>query len=226
VGGLKDAFQSIAISHAYSSTYSVTNFTNSLEYSNINNSMPLSDYNDGTYASVRNSNSELIPVYVISQVMISEQFQPLFGISVRTKSKLTARLEYKTKRDLSLNVSNAQVTEVSSKDWSLEVGYIKNNMKMPWKSQGRTVTLKNEINFRLNVSVTNNQTIQRKIEEVNTITNGNINIQIRPNVSYTVNSKLNVQFYVDSNVNEPLVSNSYPRSNTRVGFKILFNLAQ
>lgn len=226
VGFLKEAFQSISITHAYSSTYSVANFTNSLEYTNVTNNMPLSDYNDGIYATQYNSQQQLIPVYVISQVMISEQFAPLFGISVRTKSKLTARLEYKTKRDLSLNVSNAQITEVNAKDWSLEVGFIKNNMKMPWKSQGRVVTLKNEINFRLNISVTNNQTIQRKIDEVNTITNGNINIQVRPNVSYTVNSKLNVQFYVDSNVNEPLVSNSFPRSTTRVGLKVLFNLSQ
>jgi cell surface protein SprA len=226
VGFLKDAFQSISLTHAYSSTYSVANFTNSLEYSNVTNNIPLSDYNNGTYATQYNSQNQLIPVYVISQVMISEQFSPLFGVSVRTKSKLTARLEYKTKRDLSLNVSNAQITEVNAKDWSLEVGFIKNNMKMPWKSQGRVITLKNEINFRLNISVTNNQTIQRKIDEVNTITNGNINIQIRPNVSYTVNSKLNVQFYVDSNVNEPLVSNSFPRSTTRVGAKILFNLSQ
>jgi cell surface protein SprA len=226
INALKNAFQSINISHAYSSTYSVANFTNSLEYTNVTNNIPLEDYNNGIYASARNSQGELIPVYVISQVMLSEQFQPLVGISVRTKSKLTARIEYKTKRDLSLNVSNAQITEVTAKDWSVEVGYIKNNMKMPWKSQGRTVTLKNEINFRLNISVTNNQTIQRKIDEVSTITNGNVNIQVRPNVSYTVNSKLNVQFYVDSNVNEPLVSNSFPRSTTRVGFKILFNLSQ
>lgn len=226
MGFLKEKFQSISITHAYSSTYSVANFTNSLEYTNVTNNVPLSDYNDGIYATQYNSQQQLIPVYVISQVMISEQFAPFFGISVRTKSKLTARLEYKTKRDLSLNVSNAQITEVNAKDWSLEVGFIKNNMKMPWKSQGRTITLKNEINFRLNVSVTNNQTIQRKIDEVNTITNGNINIQVRPNVSYTVNSKLNVQFYVDSNVNEPLVSNSFPRSTTRVGFKVLFNLSQ
>lgn len=225
-GFLKDAFQSISITHAYSSTYSVSNFTSSLEYSDITNNIPLSDYNDSFFATERNSKQQLIPVFVISQVMISEQFAPLFGISVRTKSKLTARLEYKTKRDLSLNVSNAQITEVNAKDWSLEVGYIKNNLKLPWKSQGRVVTLKNEINFRLNISVTNNQTIQRKIDEVNTITNGNINIQVRPNVSYTVNSKLNVQFYVDSNVNEPLVSNSFPRSTTRVGLKVLFNLSQ
>src|SRR6185295_7942695 len=138
-----------------SSTYSVTNFTNSLEYTNVTNNLSLSDYNNGVYATQLNSQSQLIPVYVISQVMISEQFSPLFGVSVRTKSKLTARLEYKTKRDLSLNVSNAQITEVNAKDWSLEVGFIKNNMKMPWKAQGRVVTLKNEINFRLNVSVTN-----------------------------------------------------------------------
>ena len=99
-------------------------------------------------------------------------------------------------------------------------------MKLPWKSQGRVLTIKNDITFRLNMSITNNRTIQRKIEEVNTITNGNINFQLRPNVNYVVNQKLNIQFYVDRNVNEPLVTNSYRRSTTRVGFKILFNLAQ
>ncbi len=134
IGWFKEKFQSVSISHAYSSTYSVANFTNSLEYTNVTNNIPLSDYNDGVYATQYNSQSQLIPVYVITQVMISEQFAPLFGVSVRTKSKLTARLEYKTKRDISLNVSNAQVTEVNARDVSVEVGYIKNNMKMPWKA--------------------------------------------------------------------------------------------
>jgi cell surface protein SprA len=76
------------------------------------------------------------------------------------------------------------------------------------------------------MSVTNNSTIQRKIDEVNTITNGNINFQLKPNVSYVVNQKLNIQMYLDRNINEPLVTNSFRRSNTRVGIKILFNLAQ
>ncbi len=222
----KNVFQSVTISHAYSSTYSVMNFTNSLEYTNVTNNIPLSDYNNGIYASQKNSQGELIPVYVVSQVMISEQFAPLVGISVRTKSKMTLRFEYKTKRDLSLNISNAQITEMTAKDWSFEFGYIKNNLKLPFKDQGRIITLKNDINFRLNMSVTNNQTIQRKIDEVNTITNGNINLQIRPNISYAINNKLNIQAYVDRNVNDPLVTNSYRRATTRVGFKLLFNLAQ
>ena len=227
VAAFKDIFQSISLTHAYSSTYSVSSFTNSLEYTNVANNLPLSDYNTGTnFASRLNSNQERIPVYVISQVLISEQFAPLIGINVRTKSKLTARFEYKTKRDLSLNISNAQITELNAKDWSIEIGYIKNNLKLPFKENGRIITMKNDINFRLNLSVTNNRTIQRKIDEINTITNGNINVQIRPNISYAVNNKLNIQIYVDRNVNDPLVTNSYRRATTRVGTKILFNLSQ
>lgn len=136
------------------------------------------------------------------------------------------RFDYKTKRDLSLNISNAQVTELIGKDWSFEVGYTKNNLKLPIKDQGRVITLKNDVTFRMNMSVTNNRTIQRKIEEVNTVTNGNINFQFRPNVSYVVNQKLNIQLYFERNVNEPLVTNSYKRSTTRFGTKIQFNLAQ
>jgi len=222
---IKDLFQSITLNHAYSSNYSVLNFNTSTLYTDIN--IPINDYNSaGNFGTVTNENGELVPIYLISQVLISETFAPLIGINVRTKKKLTMRFEYKTKRDLALNISNAQITELNSKDWSVELGYTKNNMKLPWKSQGRVLTIKNDITFRLNMSITNNRTIQRKIEEVNTITNGNINFQLRPNVNYVVNQKLNIQFYVDRNVNEPLVTNSYRRSTTRVGFKILFNLAQ
>ncbi|HRK52897.1 MAG TPA: cell surface protein SprA [Cyclobacteriaceae bacterium] len=223
----KDLFQSITLNHAYSSNYSVLNYNTSLNYQGGDFDIPIEDYNSGgNFGTIRNENGDLIPIFTISQVLISETFAPLIGINVRTKKKLTMRFEYKTKRDLALNISNAQITELNSKDWSVELGYTKNNMKLPWKSQGRVLTIKNDLTFRLNMSITNNRTIQRKIEEVNTITNGNINFQLRPNVNYVVNQKLNIQFYVDRNVNEPLVTNSYRRSTTRVGFKILFNLAQ
>lgn len=226
IQAFKDIFQSITINHAYVSSYQVLSYSNSLEYTNVGINIPVEDYNRNQFASQQNEQGQLIPVYVISQVMISEQFQPLVGINLRTKSRLNLRFDYKTKRDLALNISNAQVTELASKDWSVEVGYTKNNMKLPFKDQGRTITLKNDVTFRLNVSITNNRTIQRKIDEVNTITNGNINVQIRPNVQYVVNQKLNVQFYVDRNVNEPLVTSSFRRATTRVGLKLVFNLAQ
>jgi cell surface protein SprA len=233
LGNLKDVFTSITLSHAYSSTYQVTNFTNSLQYADVG-AIPLKDYNTGSnFGQPLGPNGDVVPIYVISQVMISEQFAPLVGVNVRTKNKLTARFEYKTKRDVSLNISNAQITEVNNKDWVVEVGYTKNNLRLPFRDQGRVITLKNDVTFKLNMSVNNAQTIQRKLPSTvggddmeNIVTNGNINIQIRPNISYVVNQKLNIQLYFDRNINTPLVSNSFPRATTKFGTKILFNLAQ
>jgi cell surface protein SprA len=221
-------FQSITLSNAYQATYSVVNYSNSLEaelgadYMELDR--PIEDYNSTYFGKV--IDGVITPGYVISQVMISEQFSPLIGINVRTKGRLTANFQYKTKRDVALNISNAQVTELNSKDVSFELGYTKNNMRLPIKSQGRTVVLKNDVTFRLNTTVSDSKTIQRKIEEDNIITNGNINIQLRPNISYVVNQKLNIQVYFERTINEPLVSNSYRRATTRFGTQIRFSLAQ
>lgn len=226
---LKNIFQSITLTHGYSSSYSVLNFSNSLQYENAGDvgiNIPIERYNNGVYANKVNDSGRPIPIYVISQVLIAEQFAPLIGINVRTKNRLTARAEYKTKRELALNVSNAQITEVSSKDVSMEIGYTKNNMKLPIKSQGRTIVLKNDVTFRMNLTISNQSTIQRKIEELNVLTNGNINFQLRPNISYVVNQKLNIQAYFERTINEPQVSNSFRRATTRFGFQVRFSLAQ
>ncbi|MGC1241531.1 MAG: cell surface protein SprA, partial [Chryseosolibacter sp.] len=228
IGFLKEVFQSVTISHAYQSSYSVLNYSNSLESRQqdlVSIDRPIEDYNR-TYFGGQNDDGDFVPIYVISQVLISEQFAPLIGINVRTKSRLTARAEYKTKRDLALNISNAQVTELNSKDISCEIGFTKNNMKLPFKSQGRTIVLKNDVTFRMNISVSDNKTIQRKIDDLSTITNGNINFQLRPNISYVVNQKLTVQGYFERTLNEPLVTNSPPRSTTRFGIQVRFSLAQ
>jgi cell surface protein SprA len=203
------------------------NYTNRLDYSDqekLRIDRPVEGYNRSYFGDV--AEGKLLPVYVISQVLISEQFSPLIGVNVRTKSRVTANLQYKTKRDLSLNVSNAQITELTSKDVSFELGYTKNNMKLPFKSQGRLIVLKNDLTFRMNVTIGDTKTIQRKINDINTITNGNINFQLRPNVSYVVNQKLNIQFYFERTVNEPMISNSYRRATTRFGTQIRFSLAQ
>lgn len=227
VEALKNIFQSVTVSHAYQSSYSVVNYSNSLQFGDpyqVGIDRPIEDYNNRYFGDF--IDGEFTPVYVISQVLISEQFAPLIGINVRTKSRLTARAEYKTKRDLALNISNAQVTELNSKDVSFELGYTKNNLKLPFRSQGRTIVLKNDVTFRMNVTVGDTKTIQRKIADLNTVTNGNINFQLRPNISYVVNQKLTLQGYFERTVNEPQVTNSYPRSTTRFGIQVRFSLAQ
>ena len=225
----KNVFQAITLSHSYASSYSVLNYSNSLQYTsgdNVGLNIPIEDYNNGIYGSILNSENKRVPIYVISQVLISEQFAPLIGINIRTKNRLTIRADYKTRRDLALNVSNAQVTEANQKDVSFELGYTKNNMKLPIKAQGRTIVLKNDVTFRMNVTVTDSKTIQRKIEELNVVTSGNVNFQLRPNISYIVNQKLSIQMYYERTINEPVVSNSFRRATTRFGAQVRFSLAQ
>lgn len=227
----KDIFQSVTVSHGYQSSYSVMGYTNSLDSAqtnahNLEINRPVEDYNETYYGTYDPGLQRYNPVYVISQVLISEQFAPLIGVQVRTKNRLTASAQYKTKRDVALNISNTQITELNSKDVTIELGYTKNNLRLPFRAQGRTIVLKNDVTFRMNVTVSDSKTIQRKISDLNTVTNGNVNFQLRPNISYVVNQKLTLQGYFERTVNKPQITNSYPRATTRFGIQVRFSLAQ
>ncbi len=228
----KDIFSSITVSHAYNSSYSVLNYSNSLLYNNpsqIGLSNAITNYNSNSNfvaSAIDTTSKQLVPVFVISQVLISETFAPLIGISIKTKSKLTVAFNYKTKRDISLSIANAQVTEVNGKDWSVDIGFTKNNMRLPFRDQGRIITLKNDVTFKMTMSLTSTETIQRRIDQGSSVTNGNINFQLRPNVSYVVSKKLTIQAYLERTTNDPLVSNSYFRATTKGGIKMTFNLSQ
>jgi cell surface protein SprA len=224
IPALQEIFSSVNITHSYSSTYNVSNYTNSLFYEDfIELDNPVEDFRPGN---ILNDKGESIPVYVIGQVVISERFAPLIGVNIRTKSRFTARIEYKTERNLALNIANSQVTELNSNDLAFDFGYTKSNMKMPFTYQGQTIVLKNDIQFRLNFSIRDTKTVQRKIEEINTITAGNINFQLRPTVQYMINQRLNVTLYFERNINEPRISNTFKRSTSAFGVQVRFSLAQ
>ncbi len=226
---LADVFTSVSLRHAYRSTYSVNNYTSFLNY-NDPNQLELNNQVENyrpelLNESVDNGNT-FAPVYVIQQVTISEQFSPLIGINVRTKSRLTANLSYRRERNLTLQLTNSQVTEQRSQDISMELGFTKSKFKLPFRVQGRTITLDNDITFRMNVSLRDTETVQRRINEGSTVTNGNLNLQIRPTLSYVLNEKLSLNFYFERTVNEPRVTTSPRRTTTAFGAQLRFNLAQ
>ncbi len=224
IPAFQEIFSSINITHSYSSNFSVSNYTNSLFYEEF---IDLSHPIENTRPAIRkNKNGDLVPVYVISQALISERFAPLIGVNLRTKNRMTARVEYKKERNLALNMSNAQVTELTSNDFSIDVGYTKNKFKLPFTWQGETIILDNDIQFRINFTIRDTKTIQRKIDELNTVTQGNINFQLRPTVQYMVSQRLNVTLYFERNINEPRISSSFKRSTTSFGTQIRFSLAQ
>jgi cell surface protein SprA len=220
---LKDLVSSINITHSYSSVFRINNYTNSLLYdNNIELSNSITNYPE---PSVSNDNG-LIPVYILNEVNIAERFSPLIGVNVRTKSRSTIKVEWKKERNLSLNLSNSQITEIQRNDISFDYGVTKKGWKFPFKIQGRTVTMKNDMDFRITFTIRDDKTIQRKIDDVTTVTAGNVNYQVRPTVSYVANEKLRLTMYFERNINQPRVSNSFPRATTAFGIQVRFSLAQ
>ena len=221
----KSLLSSFTLRHSYNSNYNVDTYTSSLEYggefldlrSNVSNYIIPNQVT---------ANGEYVPVYVIGSVSLQEKFSPVIGVNVRTNGNLTIRVDYNRERNLTLNLNNRQVTEINNKDFVVGIGYNKKGLRLPFKSGGEYIVLKNDLNLRLDLTIRDTKTVQRKLDDVQTITGGNINFQLKPVISYMVNSKLNFQFYFERNINTPRISSSFPRSATNVGFQLRYNLAQ
>ncbi len=222
---IAELFSSFTLSHGYRSAYTVGNFTNNLRYSdNLTLDHNVLNYPQAT--EVDTISNTLIPAFVINQVIISEQFAPLIGINFKTKSNISTRLEFKKERNLSLNMSNAQITETTNNDVTLDFGYSKIGFKIPWRFSGRTVTLPNNLTFRTSFTIRDSRTIQRKIAGESLITNGSFSYQVRPTATYNINNQLDFTVYFERTVTDPKILSSFRRATTAFGFQLRFNLAQ
>ncbi len=127
------------------------------------------------------------------------------------------------------------MTELTSQAITVSMGFVKKGFKLPFRVQGRTIALENDLTFNMAVAFKDTKTVQRKLpspgpnpgeREDNTVTNGNINFQARPTVDYRVNERLNIQLYFARTINEPRITNSFRRTTTEFGTQVRFNLAQ
>jgi cell surface protein SprA len=239
---LKKIFSQVNITHSYTSSYSIGNYTSSQQYKPGEINFSRQAYRrDINYQ--YNEQGQVIPLYIVSQANITERFAPLIGINVRTQSKITAKLEYNQERNLSLTLNNSQINEMSNKGVVIGLGFSKSGMKLPLKSQGRTIVLKNQVDFRFDLTIRDTRTIQRTPETTssekdpvtgefinnpasNTITAGNVNFQLKPTINYLLSERLNLQVYFERTVNEPLITSSFRRSTTTFGVQLRFNLAE
>ena len=223
VGWFKRKFSSISVTHSYTSTYSVGNFVSSLSYDNpfelnINNMLyPLSSKVD--------EQGFLIPVYVMSTITFQEKFGPFVGFNATTKNKISLRLEYAQDRSVGLNLANSQVAELSNKDLTFGMGFTKANMVIPFKVNRQRVKLPNDLKFQMNLTVRDTRTIQRKLDAETVVTNGFVNFQFRPQISYNVSKRMSLSMYFDKMFNNPYVSNTYYRSTIAAGFQVRFSLS-
>ncbi len=228
---LQSRFSSIAITHSYVSRYSVNSYSSSLAYGenaqfadNLALNRSIEGYTSADNQLLDTLNGAPMPMYIANQVLISEKFAPLIGVNLRTKKRMTLQMSYNLERNLGLDLSNTQVTELKSQDVRFDIGYTTKNFKIPFRIQGREVTLKNDLTFRMGITVRDTQTIQRRLEQPDDVTNGGLNFQLNPTVNYVINQQLSLQMYFRRNINEPRVLTSFPSSTTAFGVQLRYNI--
>ncbi len=228
IEALKKIFRTIQIQHGYSSEYDVGNYSSSMLYGYDYLSFGISEQNIPQANEIDPTTEALAPVFIMSQVTITEKFAPLIGVRVRTKSNIDLSMRVNKQRDVALNLSNAQITELKNTDFTLDVGWTKAGFKIPFRLGGKQHVLKNDLTARLAMTFRDTKTAQRKItedeEQSTTVTAGNQNLQIKPTVAYVVNDKLNLQFYFERSVNTPRVQNTFKRANTAFGIQLQWSL--
>ena len=115
---LRDHFKSITLTHGYKSIFSIGSYNT---YSSWIQTMGGSDL--GFIENTTTGGYMPSSMYDISTVSINESFAPLAGLNVTFQNNMTAKLEYRTTRVLTLSMTALQINEASSKDIVLGWGY-------------------------------------------------------------------------------------------------------
>ena len=206
---IQKVFKNFSISHGYNSEYSVSSFSNILQDSSTTST----DLN-GNYWSLNGKQ--------INTVLISERFSPLFGVDMETNNKLLFKVEYKKDRNLLMNLANNQLTETKGTEYTIGAGYRIPNVKFPFATQN---PIKSDLALRFDFSYRYNSTIARKlVENSNQITGGQKMTSYKFSADYSVSQFVSVRFYFDLATNKPLISNSFPTSNSNGGISLRLTL--
>jgi len=231
LGFVQRYFSSVTLSHVYNASYNISNFTTASEYQikPSENELPTQV----------NERGEYISYYAISQVIISERMAPLLGVNFRTKNNISGRMEYRTERNLALDMTNAQVMQNGIRDYVVGIGYTASNFRIPFRIRGEYKTLKNELNARLDLTLRDNETIQRTIvaetddagnvvseSSRNVVTNGTLQMQLKPTIDYTLNQRLNIQFYFTRVISDPKIESAFRNTVSEGGIQLRYSLSE
>jgi cell surface protein SprA len=204
-------FRTFTLKNSYRSNFSIANYQTNLLYV------------EGGAAVDAAGN--FIPERQISVITVQEVMRPLASFDATLKNSMLVKFEYNRDRNLSLSLTNYQVTEIRGKEYVVGTGYRFKNVKFPFAIGG--VAPKSDLNLRLDLSLRDNATVIRKMEErQNQVTAGQNILSIKTSLDYVLNQRLNVRAFYERVVNTPVISTSFPSANTNAGISLRFTLAQ
>lgn len=208
IKSLSKIFSNVTFRHAYTSTYTVQNYTTQLN------------------AGEPNASGNITPKYVIRSITISESLRPFLSMDVTMKSGITGRLEYNKSRTISLEMGGApKVTENRMTEFVIGLGYKTQGLKLPFKVNRKRPVLKNDLNIRLDFSIRDSKNAVSEVDVVSTIpAQGNRIISIKPTIDYQITQKLNLRIFYDRRATQPVVATSYPTAITQGGVTLRYTI--
>lgn len=211
-------FRNFSISHSYRSIYTVGGFSNNIQYEADDDGFDfIKDQLDWNY----------ISQYEFNNISISEQFSPLINFDMTWENSLTTKLSIKKSRNITLGLSNNQITEMKSNELIIGLGYRFKEVPLRLKLGGGRRTFESDINIKVDFSIRDNKTVLRKlVENTNQISNGQKVMSINISGDYQLTQKIIFRLFYDQIVNTPYISAQYPNSNIKGGVSIRFMLAQ
>lgn len=204
---MKKVFKSISVNHNYICKYNIGSFASNLKYAE----------------DARDLQDNWMSLFDVNLVSINEQFNPLISMDMVWANNLTTHWDINRRRDVSLSLVNAQLSETSGNEIVLGLGYRFGNLPIFLKNK----QLNNDINVQFDFSIRKNNTIIRRItENVDQLTAGEKVMFIKVSADYTFNNRLNLRLFYDRKVDTPYLSLSYPTTNTNFGLSIRYTLMQ
>lgn len=236
IGNLKDIFTSVQLSHGYKSTLTVNSYNTDIFY------------NPSTPYQVDTLNYNYIARYEIPQVVINEQFAPLFGLDVKLKNDMSFRADFKKQRTLAMSFIDYQLAETRSTSYSVGFGYRLKNVNIPFltgkknkkgsKSKkpkpgsttpppsGGSAGSSNDMNFKFDMEVRDDITVNHRLDQLEEAvpTRGARTISINPSVDYALNKRLKLRLFTDYRRTVPKTSQSFPITTLNAGVTVQFSL--
>jgi cell surface protein SprA len=219
---IKKYFKSFTLSHAYRSSYNVSGYTSNLLFSDPDG--------DGYTAIKENvssisNNPNFLSRTQINTVTISEQWSPLIKLEMTLNNSILVSFEYKKDRNLSLGLTSKTITEMMGKEIIGGLGYRLRDLKIP-NLQIKGKPIKSDLNLKGDISFRKNETVMRRIvEEVSQSTGGTNIISLKLSADYVISEKINIRIFYDRIINKPVISTSFPTTNTNAGVSLRLTLS-
>lgn len=216
---LKNVVRSAMLTHAYSSSYSISNFKNNADYSFDD------EYNWGRSFARYEANNLFIPQYEIAAVTLDEKFAPLAGIDISWVNLMSTKFEYRRTRQITLGFANSQISEMYRKEWIIGVGYKFAQLPLNIRTSGGSNRFKSDLDLRADFVIDDDKTIIREIENLyDQISAGQKSFSIKSTADYRLSQRFKVQLYYNHQITNPIISTSYRTSNIKFGFSITMSL--